>query len=151
MGFASTLVVIVTRCAANCSLHNLVASLYDRVLLSDMRLVMHMTSWRLTETGREFRSAANPPWAANPRPIARAPHAASLVHLKFMPIPNCACAASIQHTMGIMAGAGVRSRRGYLLILWGCADRKALRSFTIAPDPLYVVNNKAGFVSQQLF
>ena len=58
MGFASTLVVNVTRCASNCSLHNLVASLYDRVLLSDMRLVMHMTNWRLAETGREFRSAA---------------------------------------------------------------------------------------------
>lgn len=51
MGFAMTLCARVARCACNCSLQSLVASLYDSVLLSDMRLVMHMINCRLAEGG----------------------------------------------------------------------------------------------------
>lgn len=152
MGFASTLVVKVTRCASNCSLHNFVASLYDSVLLSDIRLVIHSTSWRLAETGREATSAARALPDATPIPIATRPHAATLIltHLELIPIPNGACPASIQHTMASMAGGRGRSRRGFLQILWGYADRNPLKSFTIAPDSLYVVGNKPIFVLQQL-
>jgi len=149
MGLANTLWARVTRCAANCSLQSLVASLYDSVLLSYMRLVMHMTNCRLAERGRELASAALAPSASSPRPNIAVPHAAATIRLKFMPIPNCACPAPIQHTIGSMAGGQCRSRHGYLQVLWGYTDRKALRSFTIAPDPLYVVCNKPIFFLQQ--
>lgn len=80
MGFANTLLVKVTRCASNCSLHNLVASLYDSVLLSVMRLVMHRTIWRLADTGRAVASVACALPDPSPIPNTAIPHAAALIH-----------------------------------------------------------------------
>ena len=120
MGLASTLVVKVARCAWSCSLHNLAASLYDRVLLSDMRLVMHMTIWRFADTGRGLGSVARAPSAAHARPIAAMPHTATFSHLHIMRIPDWLCPSRTPYAPVWRAfvsdqGVDIRRFRGVVL------------------------------------